>query len=137
MKLTVYFCITTIDETKKEVRNIDSKLKSILPYPEYKTVHKQITINEGSVIQQLRRKKPRNIESMSKVNKTTKNQNDNVCITQTRNKDNQQRESKENKLMPTYAAILKNGRQKQKTHKSKNEEPERLRKINRNFQQPK
>ena len=135
MKLTVYFCITTIDETKKEVRNIDSKLKSILPYPEYKTVHKQITINEGSVIQQLRRKKPRNIESMSKVNKTTKNQNDNVCITQTRNKDNQQRESKENKLMPTYAAILKNGKQKQKTNKSKNEEPERLR--NRNFQQPK
>lgn len=74
---------------------------------------------------------------MSKVNKTTKNQNDNVCITQTRNKDNQQRESKENKLMPTYAATLKNGKQKQKTHKSKNEEPERLRKINRNFQQPK
>ena len=38
---------------------------------------------------------------------------------------NQQRESKENKPMPSHAAFLKNGKQKQKTDENKNEEPER------------
>ena len=46
MKLTVNFCVATINETKKQVREIDSKLKSTLPNPEYKTVRKQIIINE-------------------------------------------------------------------------------------------
>ena len=54
---TVNICITNIDETKKKVREIDSKVKSILPNPEYKTVQKQMTINEEQVIQQLKRKK--------------------------------------------------------------------------------
>ena len=39
----------------KEVREIDSELKYTLPDQEYKTVHKQMTINEEQVIQQLRR----------------------------------------------------------------------------------
>lgn len=54
---TVNICITNIGETKKKVREIDSKVKSILPNPEYKTVQKQMTINEEQVIQQLKRKK--------------------------------------------------------------------------------
>ena len=54
---TVNICITNIDETKKKVREIDSKVKSILPNPEYKTVQKQMTINEEQVMQQLKRKK--------------------------------------------------------------------------------
>ena len=37
--------------------------------------------------------------------------------------------------MLSYAAILKNEKQKQKTPENKNEEPERRREINRNFQQ--
>ena len=53
MKLTVNFCITTINETKKDVREFDSYVKSTLPNPEYKTIHKQMTINEEQVIQQL------------------------------------------------------------------------------------
>ena len=42
----------------------------------------------------------------------TKYQNENVYITQTPNKHNQQREIKEDKPMPSYAAVLKNGKQK-------------------------
>ena len=37
--------------------------------------------------------------------------------------------------MPSSAAILKNDKQKQKTHENKNEEPDRRRKINRNYKQ--
>ena len=37
--------------------------------------------------------------------------------------------------MPSSAAILKNEKQKQKTHENKNEEPDRRRKINRNYKQ--
>ena len=51
------------------------------------------------------------------------------------NMDNQQRESKEDKPMPLYAAILKNRKQKQKTDENKNGEPQRQRDINRNKQQ--
>ena len=57
MKLTVTFWITTINETKKQVREIYSKLQSTLTNPEYKATHKQIIINEEQVIQQLSRKK--------------------------------------------------------------------------------
>lgn len=42
---------------KNEAREIDSKLKSTLPNPEYKTVLKQTKINEEQVIQQIIRKK--------------------------------------------------------------------------------
>ena len=48
MKLTTHFCITSTDETRKEVIQIDSELKSTLPNPGYKTIHKQRTINETS-----------------------------------------------------------------------------------------
>ena len=54
---------------------------------------------------------------------------------QTHNKNNQKSQCKENKSMLSYAAILKNEKQKQKTPENKNEEPERRREINRNFQQ--
>lgn len=46
MKLTVTFWITTMNETKKQVREIVSKLKSTLPNTKYKTILKQIIINE-------------------------------------------------------------------------------------------
>ena len=72
MKLTVNFCITIINETKKKVREIDSKLKSTLPDPEYKTAHKQTTPNEEQVMHQLRRKKVKNMEGLSMVKKTQK-----------------------------------------------------------------
>ena len=63
MKLTVTFCITTINETKKQVREIYSKLKSTQTNPEYKATHKQIIINEEQVIQQLRRKKLESVKT--------------------------------------------------------------------------
>lgn len=37
--------------------------------------------------------------------------------------------------MPSNSAISKNGREKQKTHENKYEEPERRQKINTNFRQ--
>ena len=46
MKLTVTFWITTMNETEKQVREIVSKLKSTLPNTKYKTILKQIIINE-------------------------------------------------------------------------------------------
>ena len=46
MKLTVTFWITTMNEIKKQVREIVSKLKSTLPNTKYKTILKQIIINE-------------------------------------------------------------------------------------------
>ena len=63
MKLTVTFWITTINETKKQVREIQSKLKSTQTNPEYKATHKQIIINEEQVIQQLRRKKLESVKT--------------------------------------------------------------------------
>ena len=62
MKLTVTFWITTMNETKKQVREIVSKLKSTLPNTKYKTILKQIIINEEQVIHYLRRKKLENIK---------------------------------------------------------------------------
>ena len=47
MKLTVNFCIANINETKKEVIEVYSNLKSTQPNPEYKTSHKQMTINKN------------------------------------------------------------------------------------------
>lgn len=65
MKLTVTFWITTMNETKKQVREIVSKLKSTLPNTKYKTILKQIIINEQQVIYYLRRKKLENIKTQN------------------------------------------------------------------------
>ena len=64
MKLTIHFCITSTDETRKEVIQIDSERKSTLPNPGYKTIHKQRTINEEQVIKQLRRKKAQEYQEL-------------------------------------------------------------------------
>ena len=65
MKLTVTFWITTMNEIKKQVREIVSKLKSTLPNTKYKTILKQIIINEEQVIHYLRRKKLENIKTQN------------------------------------------------------------------------
>ena len=41
LKLAVNFCITNFNETKNEVKEIDSKLKFTLPDPEYEIVFKK------------------------------------------------------------------------------------------------
>ena len=43
----------------------------------------------------------RKYQELKHCKQNTDNHNDNVCITQTRNKDNQQRESKADKPMPS------------------------------------
>ena len=60
-----YFLDNTMNETKKQVREIVSKLKSTLPNTKYKTILKQIIINEEQVIHYLRRKKLENIKTQN------------------------------------------------------------------------
>lgn len=74
-----------------------SKRKYTMPNQENTIVHKQITINEQHVIQQLRRKKTQKYEELKYGKRNTKNNNDNVYITQTHINDNQQRKNKEYK----------------------------------------
>ena len=54
--MTIKFCEATINETKHEIKEIDSKLQSNLPPTEYSNIKEQISKNQELTIQQLRRK---------------------------------------------------------------------------------
>ena len=57
--MTIKFCEATINETKHEIKEIDSKLQSNLPPTEYSTIKEQVSKNQELTIQQLRRKETR------------------------------------------------------------------------------
>ena len=64
-------------------------------------------------------KEPQKYRGLKYSKQNTKNENKNIHVTQTRNKDNQHRESKEDKPMPSCAAILKNEKKNTEHMKTK------------------
>ena len=61
-------------------------------------------------------KEPQKYRELKYSKQNTKNENKNIHVTQTRNKDNQH---KEDKLMPSCAAILKNEKKNTEHMKTK------------------
>ena len=57
--MTIKFCESTIKETEHEIKEINSKLQSNLPFTKYSTIKERVSKNQELTIQQLRKTKTR------------------------------------------------------------------------------
>ena len=121
--MTIKFCEATINETKHEIKEIDSKLQSNLPPTEYSTIKEQVSKNQELTIQQLRRKETRKQRQLKYGEKIPEKQTRNLSEKFSR-PDQEEKSNINNKYNTkrTYTAALRSNRphEQQKPDRIKN-----------------
>ena len=124
MKMTIKFCESTIKETEHEIKEINSKLQSNLPFTEYSTIKERVSKNQELTIQQLRKTKTRKYRQLKYDEKIPEKQTRNSSVKFSRT--DQEEKSNNNNQYNTkrkYAAGLRSNRPSETTKPDRDNKP--------------
>ena len=124
MKMTIKFCESTIKETEHEIKEINSKLQSNLPFTEYSTIKERVSKNQELTIQQLRKTKTRKYRQLKYDEKIPEKQTRNSSVKFSR--ADQEEKSNNNNQYNTkrkYAAGLRSNRPSETTKPDRDNKP--------------
>ena len=124
MKMTIKFCESTIKETEHEIKEINSKLQSNLPFTKYSTIKERVSKNQELTIQQLRKTKTRKYRQLKYDEKIPEKQTRNSSVKFSRT--DQEEKSNNNNQYNTkrkYAAGLRSNRPSETTKPDRDNKP--------------
>ena len=122
--MTIKFCESTIKETEHEIKEINSKLQSNLPFTEYSTIKERVSKNQELTIQQLRKTKTRKYRQLKYDEKIPEKQTRNSPVKFSRT--DQEEKSNNNNQYNTkrkYAAGLRSNRPSETTKPDRDNKP--------------
>ena len=122
--MTIKFCESTIKETEHEIKEINSKLQSNLPFTEYSTIKERVSKNQELTIQQLRKTKTRKYRQLKYDEKIPEKQTRNSSVKFSRT--DQEEKSNNNNQYNTkrkYAAGLRSNRPSETTKPDRDNKP--------------
>ena len=122
--MTIKFCESTIKETEHEIKEINSKLQSNLPFTEYSTIKERVSKNQELTIQQLRKTKTRKYRQLKYDEKIPEKQTRNSSVKFSR--ADQEEKSNNNNQYNTkrkYAAGLRSNRPSETTKPDRDNKP--------------
>ena len=124
MKMTIKFSESAIKETEHEIKEINSKLQSNLPFTEYSTIKERVSKNQELTIQQLRKTKTRKYRQLKYDEKIPEKQTRNSSVKFSRT--DQEEKSNNNNQYNTkrkYAAGLRSNRPSETTKPDRDNKP--------------
>ena len=122
--MTIKFCESTIKETEHEIKEINSKLQSNLPFTEYSTIKERVSKNRELTIQQLRKTKTRKYRQLKYDEKIPEKEtrNSSVKFSQT-DQEEKSNNSKQYNTKRKYAAGLRSNRTSETTKPDRDNKP--------------
>ena len=124
MKMTIKFCESTIKETEHEIKEINSKLQSNLPFTKYSTIKERVSKNQELTIQQLRKTKTRKYRQLKNDEKIPEKEtrNSSVKFSQT-DQEEKSNNSNQYNTKRKYAAGLRSNRPSETTKPDRDNKP--------------
>ena len=122
--MTIKFSESAIKETEHEIKEINSKLQSNLPFTEYSTIKERVSKNQELTIQQLRKTKTRKYRQLKYDEKIPEKQTRNSSVKFSRT--DQEEKSNNNNQYNTkrkYAAGLRSNRPSETTKPDRDNKP--------------
>ena len=122
--MTIKFCESTIKETEHEIKEINSKLQSNLPFTEYSTIKERVSKNQELTIQQLRKTKTRKYRQLKYDEKIPEKEtrNSSVKFSQT-DQEEKSNNSNQYNTKRKYAAGLRSNRTSETTKPDRDNKP--------------
>ena len=122
--MTIKFCESTIKETEHEIKEINSKLQSNLPFTEYSTIKERVSKNQELTIQQLRKTKTRKYRQLKYDEKIPEKEtrNSSVKFSQT-DQEEKSNNSNQYNTKRKYAAGLRSNRTSETTKPDTDNKP--------------
>ena len=122
--MTIKFCESTIKETEHEIKEINSKLQSNLPFTEYSTIKERVSKNQELTIQQLRKTKTRKYRQLKYDEKIPEKEtrNSSVKFSQT-DQEEKSNNSNQYNTKKKYAAGLRSNRTSETTKPDRDNKP--------------
>ena len=124
MKMTIKFSESAIKETEHEIKEINSKLQSNLPFTEYSTIKERVSKNQELTIQQLRKTKTRKYRQLKYDEKIPEKEtrNSSVKFSQT-DQEEKSNNSNQYNTKRKYAAGLRSNRPSETTKPDRDNKP--------------
>ena len=122
--MTIKFSESAIKETEHEIKEINSKLQSNLPFTEYSTIKERVSKNQELTIQQLRKTKTRKYRQLKYDEKIPEKEtrNSSVKFSQT-DQEEKSNNSNQYNTKKKYAAGLRSNRPSETTKPDRDNKP--------------
>ena len=122
--MTIKFSESAIKETEHEIKEINSKLQSNLPFTEYSTIKERVSKNQELTIQQLRKTKTRKYRQLKYDEKIPEKEtrNSSVKFSQT-DQEEKSNNSNQYNTKRKYAAGLRSNRPSETTKPDRDNKP--------------